>query len=1293
VRRILVALVLFAAALWLGRRVTFDRDIARLVPDTSPELERASLLMRHALDRAVVDVGGDVDVGTLTEATDAFADALRATGRVAGVRERMSEGGAMALIEMLRLRAARLLRPGQLEQQVRPRLEPDAVKERIQTLLRRLQEPDGAHLQWSASHDPLGITNLALAPLGALTAGFREARIEDGRILSADGRHALVLVEPGFSATDATRTEEFLEAMESATEQVKTRFPGVRVSHMGTHRSTADNALQIESDVRLTTGLGIPLVAVLTLLVFGRMRPALLAMTPALYGGALALGIYSLLGDSIAAAVAGFAAVLLGVTIDYAVHVLYRLDAIPVRAILMGATTTAAAFLSLRLSSLPGVRDIGLFGALGISAAALFAVFVLPTIAGRPKQGRRRLDLEALARRLRGPRVRRVALWTLILATPVVAFGIGRLRLEGDVMKLSSLSPDARADEAEIQRVWGAAFRVSNILVEGETLQDALSANDRLDGVLRKLDLTAYGSLSGLLPARATQDERLAAWHAFWTRERVAGLRESLAAAIVDTPFREDAFEPFFAWLGEDPAPLTPETFQEGGLGNFISDRIMNADDAVLVATPVFAEDFEETERVVQALKREMPGAALINRERLVRRMAEMVGSDTVTLGLSAFLVVTALVSIWLGSATLTFVVVVPLLISCAWTFGLLGWIGLPITLSNAIFVAFLFGLAVDYAIFLTHSRLERFRGEEDRTASAEASVMLCALTTCAGFGVLTAAGHPVLYSIGTTALLGIASSLAITLVAVPALAGVVLRPPAQDADIKRSYRYLGAVVSHYAPSKAKHDPLVRALPALAADASEVLVAGCGYGIMTFDLARAGTGRLRAIDFDAGKVRVAQAALAGRGAVDFVVGDLRETDLGSPDFALVVDVLHYWPPEEQARILGRVVDAMQPGPADTGSFTRARPSRDAWDSRARAESFISAAKRAGIISWSSAGWRSKPNDPNSVSSPTWSCYVARRTHRRTETPHRRHARTRGRDARGGRDRSPAIRRGPGTRLHRRARAGRDGGTPLRHQDEEDDRREGRLRLGAHPGRVCRGQPLMHRMHRMHRLALLLALAAPLAGEPDERVILRGKEREAFLDRLEGRMQKVQSFVAEFDQEKELVFFKDVVKSSGVLLFQRPDQMRWEILRKYHSILIVSGREVAKFEFVGGKRRALRLGRSKDAILIAMERIRSWFKGEFDRKGKTYAADVSEKPTPLIVLRPRDKALRRNLEAIEFAPTKDLSAIRKVTIRERDGNRTVMTFHTRTLDVKIPAELFALDDPADVDLEKLRRGAR
>lgn len=200
-----------------------------------------------------------------------------------------------------------------------------------------------------------------------------------------------------------------------------------------------------------------------------------------------------------------------------------------------------------------------------------------------------------------------------------------------------------------------------------------------------------------------------------------------------------------------------------------------------------------------------------------------------------------------------------------------------------------------------------------------------------------------------------------------------------------------------------------------------------------------------------------------------------------------------------------------------------------------------------------------------------------------------------------------------------------------------------------------------------RLVVVGLLATMAAGQKSD-----------FLARLNKAMDDVKAFRATFVQEKRLKVFAETVKSEGVIVFQRPDKLRWEITKPFRSILVVSGDSVAKFEWVDGKRRKLELGRAADAILVAMRRIRDWFTAKFDEEHYEVMVDGTT-----VTLRPKDKRLRKTIEALEFFPTRDLKAMERVIVRERAGDTTTMRFANHDPKYEPKKGTFSLDDPIDV----------
>jgi predicted RND superfamily exporter protein len=93
----------------------------------------------------------------------------------------------------------------------------------------------------------------------------------------------------------------------------------------------------------------------------------------------------------------------------------------------------------------------------------------------------------------------------------------------------------------------------------------------------------------------------------------------------------------------------------------------------------------------------------------------------------------------------------------------------------------FIAGLGIDYGIFFVQSwhvaRGDVQQGNatpEDTLRHATAGVMIAALTTLFGFGSLSLASHPALFSVGATAGIGVTSALLLTLFVVPTLLGGV---------------------------------------------------------------------------------------------------------------------------------------------------------------------------------------------------------------------------------------------------------------------------------------------------------------------------------------------------------------------------------------------------------------------------------------------------------------------------------------------------------------------------------------
>ncbi len=160
----------------------------------------------------------------------------------------------------------------------------------------------------------------------------------------------------------------------------------------GLNRVSAALRREVRRDLRVCGWLAIVATAALLLLDFRSLRAAAAALFPV--APALAAMVLVSVGLGIDFSfLALFAVVMLvGIGVDYGVHMVHRCRAsggdgealvATGRAVLLAAATTVGGFGSLSFSTFPGLRAVGLFVAVGVSVAALAALTATPSLVAR----------------------------------------------------------------------------------------------------------------------------------------------------------------------------------------------------------------------------------------------------------------------------------------------------------------------------------------------------------------------------------------------------------------------------------------------------------------------------------------------------------------------------------------------------------------------------------------------------------------------------------------------------------------------------------------------------------------------------------------------------------------------------------------------------------------------------------------------------------------------------------------------------------------------------------------------
>ena len=787
---VVITLMLFVAGLG-ALRIDFQEDVFALLPHDEPIVSEAQLAMHryHGLERIVVALECE-DSPTLALAVDQADVSLRDVEGISEVVSRIDQS-AQEDIGNLYLGKAPLMFDESMQRQVNERLNEEYYREALQNYVAAQSGAEGIKIVDTFRNDPFGFDELTLKRFQNLNSGFAGKTDAQGRILSADGRLAVLLLESDVPSSNTGKGRELMSAMDAALADLP---EGVTAHVIGAHRSSVDNAEVLKTDMHLTILTSVIATLLLFLIAFRALSPILITLLSVGFGFSMALGSQGLIHGELSAITTGFAAVLLGISVDYAVHLLTTYGSLEgeredrarhalrhvARPGFVAMVTTILAIFMLRFSEFDGLHQLSEMAIAGIAGSLVFAFTAGPQLLRKvgPKPGASSLvsnaigSMQRVRRKLRYPVLIVMGIVTLVLALFLPSVGF-----DGDVMNLDGKSEATRESENLVAQTFGQeTLSRTLVVVGGDTLEQALRQNDLAAHDLQELG-AKYESAAWVMPSTQTQLDNIARWRRFWSNQRIEKIRELIAGVSVPNPNNPDrdltvsprAMAGFFDKLAleKDPELLDPNAMRKRPIWLLMSNFVSQQDGRWYIGTTAQLESTSLGE-----LKARQPAAIVLNKAAFVGRMIEFIRHDLLLMGgLSLLLVLTIL---WVTFRNLREVAtaLVPVVGGMVWTLGMMGFLGIPFNIINTLVTVFIAGLGIDYGIFF----VQTYRGSRsheqaiERMKHAGAGVLVAALTTLFGFGSMALAQHPALFSVGITTAIGVTSALVLTLAVVPTL-------------------------------------------------------------------------------------------------------------------------------------------------------------------------------------------------------------------------------------------------------------------------------------------------------------------------------------------------------------------------------------------------------------------------------------------------------------------------------------------------------------------------------------------
>lgn len=192
-------------------------------------------------------------------------------------------------------------------------------------------------------------------------------------------------------------------------------------------------------------------------------------------------------------------------------------------------------------------------------------------------------------------------------------------------------------------------------------------------------------------------------------------------------------------------------------------------------------------------------------------------------------------------------------------------------------------------------------------------------------------------------------------------------------------------------------------------------------------------------------------------------------------------------------------------------------------------------------------------------------------------------------------------------------------------------------------------------------------------------VLTTSELDMFLASMNENLQSVKNVKADFSQERHLSMFLDVLSAKGILYFEMPDKLRWELTEPYASILIFNGGNVSKFNHENGKYVRMNLG-MEDMFRESLRQIISILRGDFKNVQKEYNISISRGRDYHLILKPVSAGTAKVIKSIELSIDPGSNDVTTIIIREHHGDYIEIRFSGQEENVFFDRSLFDLSKP-------------
>jgi predicted RND superfamily exporter protein len=867
--------------IYFGSKVEFEEDISKLLPSTeeSEGTEKVVFANLKVKDKLFILFSSESDTVTADElavACDVFIDSLL-------VRDSLQKDPVID--EALYRLDDELLRDGinflyshiPLFMDSTDYLKMDTLltKENIDNQMSEnfmmLLSPAGMAFRDMIIKDPLAFRNIFVGKLKKLQEGLGGNYIvKDKHFFTPDTAIAIAFISPNFQSFNSKESTKLIEILENQVKQFEATHPDIKISYHGAPAQSVYNSRQIKKDLTMTVLVSLVIICTIILYCFRNKTSLIHLLLPVIYGTFFSLAVIYFIKGTMSLLAVGIGAVVLGVALSYCLHVLthYKYVGDPVTVlkdqtvpVILGCLTTIGAFAALLFTKAELLKDFGIFASLALIGTTFFSLFFLPQLFNPEKNKRSDKAFAWLEKINSYPLERRTSLIIgITVLTAVCIFTSRWVEFDADLKNIGYHEKKIVDSQKLLSAHTMPDYITTYYAAASRNIDSALTYNQDMmqlmDSLQQEKKIRNYSDVSSLFIPQSVQEQKIKQWNSFWTDARKTQLKRDLSEAASRLNWNPTMFGSFFEITDKEYHPIS--LYDAGMLPSSILGNMIEYTDSIyIVFTPVQLkkENLGEVSAAVAADKNFL----VIDPFYYTQSMVEIVNNDfSVILGISSLFVLIVLL-ISYKSIILAILGFLPMALSWYIVLGIMGIFGLQFNLINIVVSTFIFGIGVDYSIFVMDGLLAGFRTRNRLLTYHKTAIFFSAIVLIIGISSLLFATHPAISSIGLSTLIGMSTAVLIAYSLQPFLFYWLIKRPTLRRrapltvynllhaeaylgkkgfsplqKIRNNYAYKGNEIENALRKELKATNDYSLLTPYIKDNEQVLEYGCEYGFIAY---------------------------------------------------------------------------------------------------------------------------------------------------------------------------------------------------------------------------------------------------------------------------------------------------------------------------------------------------------------------------------------------------------------------------------------------------------------------------